>query len=394
MKRFCGVELCRFLCALAVVICHYQFFFAQGRWTVDLIPPADRLLFPLYDILFALYNNGYMAVQIFWVISGFIFFWKYGDAVYQKSVSASKFAVWRLSRLYPLHFVTLIAVALLQPVYQLGHSEPFIGAPNNVSNFLLQLVMASNWFSWSRITFNVPIWSVSAEILAYVAFFLVVRWLRPGIALCAGMVVVTKLIGSSIPAIDCMQFFFMGGLVQRALARLDARYQVPVFWGALGVVAVVILRARWGYAISGTPLLLLAAGIVIAFSLLDTIIKRDMTGLSRLGDLTYASYLIHFPLQLVLVIGVDALGFGRAVFLSPIALASFVVGTFLLSTLVYHHFERPAQDMVRRVWLARTGRVATARTVRELRDANAASFVGSHGSGFDPSPAPRVPIDA
>ena len=29
-KAFAGIEICRFLCALAVVVYHYQHFFANG----------------------------------------------------------------------------------------------------------------------------------------------------------------------------------------------------------------------------------------------------------------------------------------------------------------------------------------------------------------------------
>jgi peptidoglycan/LPS O-acetylase OafA/YrhL len=324
LKRFAGLELCRFLCALAVLICHYQFFSVKGLWVNDLIPATYRTSFPFYQILFPFYEKGYFAVQVFWVISGFIFFWKYGDAVHDRSINASTFGVWRFSRLYPLHFVTLLAVALMQPIYQFNHAQPFLGWPNDTTNFLLQLAMASNWFSWTPNTFNVPVWSVSAEILAYVAFFLLVRMVRPGIILCACVVVVTNQYGRGIPWVECAQFFFAGGLLQRVLMRIDPKYQVIPFWGAVCVAAVVLVLERLGFAIGMTPLLFLSTSIVAAFSLLDTIVKWDMRGLSRLGDLTYASYLVHFPLQLAVVIVVDALGIARTTFLSP--------GTFCYSS--------------------------------------------------------------
>ena len=81
-KEFAGLEMARFLCALAVMIYHYQFFsiiaiptnhgWAGYNWAADNV---DKL--PLYWLLWWLYHNGLYAVQIFWMISGFIFFWKY-----------------------------------------------------------------------------------------------------------------------------------------------------------------------------------------------------------------------------------------------------------------------------------------------------------------------------
>ncbi|MBV8744221.1 MAG: acyltransferase [Xanthobacteraceae bacterium] len=360
MKKFSGVEICRFFCAFAVVICHYQFFFAPGRWNIDLIQPSDRVLFPLYGILSPLYDKGYFAVQVFWVISGFIFFWKYADAIHERSITAFKFAAWRFSRLYPLHFVTLIAIVLLQPVYQINHSEPFIGGPNDLQHFLLQLVMASNWFSVDPTTFNVPIWSVSAEVLVYTVFFLVVFTVRPGIIMCASMVLLVKQVHHGIPWLECMEFFFAGGLVQRILSRIDAKYYPIAFCGAICVAATVIIRGQLGFAIGGTPLLLLSTSVVTAFSLLDTVVRRDTTMLNRLGDLTYASYLIHFPIQLALVLIVDSIGIGRTIFTSPLMLLFFVSVVFFSSALIYHRFELPFQSIIRARWYERFGRASGA----------------------------------
>jgi len=69
---------------------------------------------PFYWLLWPLYDYRRYGVQVFWAISGYIFFWKYKDQIARGSIEAGEFFVLRLSRLYPLHFVTLITVAALQ----------------------------------------------------------------------------------------------------------------------------------------------------------------------------------------------------------------------------------------------------------------------------------------
>ena len=69
---------------------------------------------PLHHALNFFYINGHHAVVIFWMISGFIFFWKYSESVHAKTVSGLQFFFFRFSRLYPLHFVTLMIIVIFQ----------------------------------------------------------------------------------------------------------------------------------------------------------------------------------------------------------------------------------------------------------------------------------------
>ena len=71
--RFAYVDLIRGLSALIVLVCHYRWFFAQGvrDWRKD--APL-----PLYDWLWPIYDHGGIAVQMFWILSGFVFTLAYG----------------------------------------------------------------------------------------------------------------------------------------------------------------------------------------------------------------------------------------------------------------------------------------------------------------------------
>ena len=142
-KKFSGLELLRFLCALTIVIWHYQHFFWLG-------PTANVTGFvreaqPLYALLFVAYNWGNYAVEVFWAISGFIFFWKYADAVHCCRTTGREFFILRFSRLYPLHLLTFLMVAALQWVYVRSHDATYVYAFNDLRHFVLNLFLASDW---------------------------------------------------------------------------------------------------------------------------------------------------------------------------------------------------------------------------------------------------------
>lgn len=104
-----AIDVLRGLAAFAVLVFHYQhFYYPIGVFKVDTPQIVDQ--FPLHETLAPLYIYGNVAVQIFWMISGFVFANVYAG----KNTPAGEFLVKRLARLYPLHFVTLIIVAVSQ----------------------------------------------------------------------------------------------------------------------------------------------------------------------------------------------------------------------------------------------------------------------------------------
>jgi len=50
VKKFAGLEICRFLCAASVIVWHYQHFFAAGILD-DSILPVEGVSLPLYSVL-------------------------------------------------------------------------------------------------------------------------------------------------------------------------------------------------------------------------------------------------------------------------------------------------------------------------------------------------------
>lgn len=382
-SRYLSLDVLRGLAALSIVVYHWPHFFFSGvRRALELPPPN---LLPFYKLMRPVYENGFMAVDLFFSLSGFIFFCFYAKQVSENRVSGRSFAWLRFSRLYPLHFFTLLLVALLQWGYFNRYGVYFVYQVNDLQHFALQLFFASNWYPDDVLSFNGPVWSVSIEILLYAAFFFVCRYgsIRPLFLLC--LTLVGMLLSLRFDYIGRGLFaFFLGGLCFQAAMWIQQggeRYEKAMKYG---VAMVVVLS----FLLLGSNLLsaLAVAGIEVASTLRNKVIetakleqffvgwylrgvlfpasilllalmendlKRVTQPISWIGDITYASYLLHFPLQLCWVmflsyanVQVDFLSV--TIFLTYFGL---VIGFSFAS---FHWFEKPVQLWLRHRGLAYT----------------------------------------
>jgi peptidoglycan/LPS O-acetylase OafA/YrhL len=292
-------------------------------------------------------------VQVFWCISGFIFFARYGRSVSSGEESPRRFAWARFSRLYPLHLLTLFAVAALQWVYVDRHGESFVYQNNDFAHFAAQLAMASSWQIPSgphTYSFNGPIWSVSLELIAYFAFFVVARRFGSSLATVISMlvaVVFVDKVGGHHPVFSCIVYFYLGALVFRSSEWVTGQRRRTAIISALGAaLSAAALIALNKTSVSVAMLVIAPAALLVAA--LSCQRSGPLVGRTAtvLGNTTYASYLLHFPLQLLCVLGMEALGVVR-----PLAAGWFFITymavTFLLAAVCYEFFEWPAQQWLR-----------------------------------------------
>ncbi len=349
-KSLLGLELLRFACAISVLLWHHNHFYVVGAAHQGFSVTAQ----PLYSWLKPFYEAGWLGVQVFWALSGFIFFWKYAQPVQHGEVSAWRFAVLRFSRLYPLHLLTLLAVAAMAWWYRQQHGVDYVYQFNDWPHFALQLFLASDWPGRSEWSFNGPIWSVSIEVLVYGLFFALCRlgvtrwWQVLGLIGLAGAVYASK--RTEHPIVLCVFFFYLGALthlVHEAVARLGLRLQQ-----ALVTAGVLLLVAGTAVTALGAlrPMFYTALLAPLAMLLLLRWVRPaspSVAGLiATLGNTTYASYLLHFPLQL-LVANLSGGHPERLPLASPAWLLGYLGLTFGLAVLSYRGLEVPAQAWLR-----------------------------------------------
>ena len=80
MTRIYLLDVVRGFAALSVVIFHYRIFYNH---TVSL-NIFDMSKQPFYNFLYLIYQNGWIAVQFFFLLSGFIFFKFYLKLIFEK----------------------------------------------------------------------------------------------------------------------------------------------------------------------------------------------------------------------------------------------------------------------------------------------------------------------
>jgi peptidoglycan/LPS O-acetylase OafA/YrhL len=362
--RLYSLDALRGIAALSVVFWHWQHFY-MGTSTPFIFEAQ-----PLFSWFSPLYRNGDLAVDFFFLLSGFIFFWLYPSKIFKGEVSARDFFILRYSRLYPLHFLTLVIIALQQFCYWKITSTSFVYPKNDIFHFILNLFFVSSIKLEKGYSFNAPTWSVSVEVFVYFLFFLFCKIIKPNTMILASLSLVGYLwifpfygpIGRGVGG------FFLGGslyLIYRSI--LKSQHQKAIFttinlassllWGIGILLAFNYLHFSILDNIPGVDARprIIASMTLFSATILSAVLFENQTNgffkkVSALGDISYSSYLLHFPLQLFFAIFVAMNGLNVNIFNSPLMLISFFVILIVLSIASYQYLEMPLQKYIRKLW--------------------------------------------
>ncbi|HUO01246.1 MAG TPA: acyltransferase, partial [Rhizomicrobium sp.] len=154
-----------------------MFHFSEGH--------GYRNFWPL-DLLAA---RGYLWVEFFFCLSGFILTHVYGERLTRlfSREGYGQFLKARLTRLYPLHlFMLLTVLAVLIVARTLGHIGGYHSIFDlryhqdvSVKGFFLSLFLVHGWNTMDRLTWNGVSWFVSVE-WALCLMFPLLLWLANG----------------------------------------------------------------------------------------------------------------------------------------------------------------------------------------------------------------------
>ncbi len=304
---------------------------------------------------------GFLAVDLFFIMSGFVMWLNYGPRLRRDGLRGAPGFWWRrVARIWPLHAAILLAMvgfALLLLVTQ----RDMAGYP--LAQLPLHFALVQNWGLTDSLTWNHPAWSISTEMGAYLFFpFLVlaVRWenLPPAILIacvlvCAGLLYgVFRMagepsLGGQIPQLGlmrCVMEFSIGMLIANIWQAWRGKSVACIAMVATAIGVFALMFAGFAPATLALPVAFAAMLLALALDAGPVARLLGAPVLRWLGDASYATYLAHFPLLIVWkLIFVDA-----SLTLSPLSFAGYCAVLLALSAALYRWLEKPAQRVFNR----------------------------------------------
>lgn len=298
-------------------------------------------------------SKGYLAVDLFFCLSGFVIFLNYGSLNLKNWREIFRFYLKRLARIYPLHLFVLGLYGLLVLVFVLTHRDP--SNRYSGSSLILNLFLVQDWALLPWLTWNIPSWSISAEFAAYLLFpavvflvrFSAVR-LRYQLFAIGALLVLLNIffssvhyhIGARIETLGvpraAIQFAIGAILAQIYLGSASVRPFSQLCLYVLSVIFLVI-----GFRVLETILIPLAwATFVLAIARGD----RALDWLNHpwavfVGHISFATYMIHYFVRDVFKLALVRDGEPTSMFLIFVVF----LAIFFMSVLLYKLIERPAQ---------------------------------------------------
>ena len=299
--RFAALDSWRGICACSVVLFHLNAATHFHQWL----------------------NRGYVAVDFFFVLSGFVIASAYAGRI-DTSADLARFSVRRVGRLYPLHLVVLLTYLALESLrVALGGKAPFTGE-RSWPAFFADLALVQG-FGRYDLSWNAPAWSISIELWTNFVFALLAAGLRRRLTL--GMSILTVAMTAALitswplnwrgpeavilgGVLQCMAEFFAGATAFSAFVWARRRGWAPPGWLEWPALAGVILVFAFAptFDFPSAAVVFLAAVVIFAFETGPVSRALKLRPALRLGEISFSIYLTHSLYTLATYILVGRVG--------------------------------------------------------------------------------------
>ncbi len=258
----------------------------------------------------------YIAVDLFFLLSGFVLSFAYAERL-AKGMSAREFMIRRIVRLYPIYAIGALLALDWAGYDYTQHLLSTHGLALNAVASLLILPSLTAGYSPALFPRLVPAWSLFFELYVANAWFAldrgrssekrlreIVTW--AGLVLMLAIVLSKSLdLGAIWPRVfggfpRTLFSFFAGVLVQRVHARRPPRLAVPSWL----VLSLFLLLVELPVPAAAVPVYVTCC-VFVAFPALVYWGAEAKERVPRfgalLGDVSYAVYVLHYPVLLFLV---------------------------------------------------------------------------------------------
>lgn len=277
---------------------------------------ALRGLAALWVVYFHVFGGlGYLAVDFFLVLSGFILSHRYLYS--DKPSSPLTFINHRIARLYPLHLYTLLVFTLVHwLMYRVMPDFP----DGTLFTFLQNLSMTHNiGLNPHGLTWNYPSWSVSVEFWVNIVFiFFITRQTRSRYLFLLGTlgIVMLYFLHGNLNVQTQNDFGFVNtglvrgmasfvlGIVAYRLYRFysnDWRMQRYALWleTACGLLVALLWWGHVAGSIMNVFVPYMSLLVVVIFAFEQGWFSHVLRQLAYLGDISYSVYLNHLVVLMV-----------------------------------------------------------------------------------------------
>ena len=328
--------------------------------------------------------HGYLAVDLFFVLSGFVIGYAY-DNRWGKDLTMKGFFRRRLIRLHPMVVMGALIGAIC---FILQGSTRWNGVPVSTSTVMLCMLFSMFMIPLSShssldvrgngemFPLNGPNWSLFFEYIGNIMYALFIRHLSTRYLLCItgvlGCLLATIAVGDGHLGVGWTMADgdFWGGLIRMlfpySVGMLMARTFKPLkikgsFWG-LGAVIIIIacLPLLFGQMSRWTNGLYDALVVIFVFPSLVwlgasklNVDERTMRTSKFLGNLSYPLYAIHYPFMYLFYshIGFDGdlvpISKLRDVWFEALLLPIVCV---LLAIICYRYYDLPIRKKLTKIW--------------------------------------------
>jgi len=314
-------------------------------------------------------QHGYLGVDLFFILSGFIIAHVYLYELVPVRGKALRVFLWhRFVRLFPAHATVLLVLVMLVIASRSAGIE--LNQPQNWSYYDLpwHFLMVHAWGTTDIAGWNTPSWSISAEWFAYLLF--------PAVAAGAlalprraalPLAFATLLIGAVLfdvyhwsigaawigpPALLRVASEFICGVLLYRAVRIDRTGLSPMLSDGLAFCGLLAFCA--GTFFSANDFVLIASLAVLIVGVSGPGIGVRVVFGCRLvvwlGEISYSTYLAHFPVLLVLRHVADRISFLPLARSETMRLTMFMASIGIVigaASLLYYLVEYPSRRRLR-----------------------------------------------
>jgi peptidoglycan/LPS O-acetylase OafA/YrhL len=308
--------------------------------------------------------NGFLAVDFFFIMSGFILAYTYSKKFTRfTSQDYRSFMLKRFARIYPLHFFILVLYISIPLILYLTGRD-IGGGRYDIDAFFAKLFLIDVWWTGYQFTWNIPSWTISSELFAYLLFpFIVIPFSRIGkpliipVALCIPMMLAFLYdhfeygsIGEGIGDLGVIR-----GLLEFSLGMsvyyIVIKYQLTntVVARSAVIVSVLLFYLCVTFDVQDfiyVPICfsMFLYGLLGYKGLLHKFLENR--AMVYLGDISYSVYLSHF---FILDIMTKAFLKNDEI-AGPVWMTSYVLVTLFFSALSYHFVEMSSRRWIVKKW--------------------------------------------